>query len=144
MPKLIAPPASSFFIRKVMRGNRAMDTRPELEFRSALTRQGLRGYRKYRRDIPGNPDVVYTRHRIAIFLNGCFWHRCPICKIPYPSTNSKYWREKIDRNVKRDRQNYQKLRQLGWRVQVFWECQIQKNVDSCAKKTYKAIWGATK
>jgi DNA mismatch endonuclease (patch repair protein) len=144
MLKLVAPPASSFFIRKVMRGNKAMDTRPELEFRSALARQGLRGYRKHRKDIPGTPDVVFTRYRIAIFLNGCFWHRCPICKIPYPSTNSKYWREKIDRNVKRDRQNHQKLRQMGWRVQVFWECQIQKNVDSCVKKTYKAIWEANK
>jgi len=143
MPKLIAPPASSLHIQKVMKGNRAKNTRPELAFRSALIRQGLRGYRKHRKDIPGNPDVVFIRHKVAIFLNGCFWHRCPACDIPCPRTNSTYWKEKIDRNLRRDQKNYQQLRQLGWRVLVFWECEIEKNVDSCAKRTYKAIWEAT-
>src|SRR5579859_1037879 len=78
-------------------------------------------------DLPGCPDIVLRGKRIAIFVNGCFWHghHCPSAALP--KSNRKYWKLKQQRNIRRDRRNARALRKLNWRVLTLWECQIGKN-----------------
>lgn len=105
-----------------MSGIRGKDTKPELLVRKALFAAGFR-FRLHRRDLPGVPDVVLSRKRIAIFVHGCFWHCHRGCKnAKFPSTRPDFWREKLGRNVVRDRENVDILLNLGWRVLVVWEC----------------------
>jgi DNA mismatch endonuclease (patch repair protein) len=76
--------------------------------------------------LPGKPDVVLPRHRKVILVHGCFWHQHRGCKLASrPSSNTEYWLAKLDSNVRRDRQNRRKLRALGWKVLVVWECQTR-------------------
>lgn len=95
------------------------DTGPELRLRSELHRRGLR-FRVHRPGLPGRPDIVFTRARIAVFVDGCFWHRCPQHGV-MPKSNSEWWRTKLDRNVERDREKDDALRQMGWRPLHVWE-----------------------
>jgi len=75
------------------------------------------------RDLPGKPDIVLPRRKVAIFVHGCFWHRHPRCKYAYtPKTRVAFWRRKFDDNVRNDRRVKQCLARLGWRVLVMWEC----------------------
>jgi DNA mismatch endonuclease, patch repair protein len=105
-----------------MQGNRGRDTRPELALRSALHRRGLRFFKNRRPelDVSCRADVVFPAARVAVFLDGCFWHQCPDHGTA-PGTNSTYWRAKLDRNVARDRRNDADLRAAGWRVVRVWE-----------------------
>ena len=99
------------------------NTKPELAVRSALHRLGYR-FRLHRRDLPGKPDIVLPKHGIAIFVHGCFCHRHSRCKYAYtPTSNVLFWQTKFDGNVQRDRTAARRLRKLGWRVVVIWECQ---------------------
>jgi DNA mismatch endonuclease (patch repair protein) len=108
----------------VMRGNRKRDTKPEIAIRSSLHRSGLR----FRKDFPiradsGRPiraDIVFPRARVAVFVDGCFWHRCPQHGTS-PRSNSGYWRPKLDRNVERDREVDRRLTDAGWTVVRVWE-----------------------
>jgi DNA mismatch endonuclease (patch repair protein) len=105
-----------------MRGNRSVDTRPELALRSELHRRGFR-FRKAAAPVPGvrcRADVVFARARVAVFIDGCFWHRCPEHGIS-PRTNTDYWQAKLDRNVARDRRNNDALQASGWTVVRVWE-----------------------
>lgn len=105
-----------------MQGNRSIDTRPELALRSELHRRGYR-FRKSVSPIEGlrcRVDVVFLRARVAIFVDGCFWHRCPEHGT-HPRTNSSYWQVKLDRNVARDRRNNDALTASGWTVVRVWE-----------------------
>jgi DNA mismatch endonuclease, patch repair protein len=116
------PPASSAAARAVMRGNRGSDTKPERALRSELHRRGLR-FRKNVSPVPGlrcRADVVFTRARVAVFVDGCYWHRCPQHGTA-PRSNSDYWQAKLDRNVARDRQNDAALDTAGWTVVRVWE-----------------------
>jgi len=76
--------------------------------------------------LPGSPDILLNKSNTAIFLHGCFWHKCPKCFIK-PKTNKKYWLPKIENNVKRDRKNNKVLKQGGFKVVRIWEHQIKKN-----------------
>lgn len=106
---------------------KAKDTSAELRVRKVVHSLGLR-YRLHRRDLPGNPDLVFPKHRAVIFVHGCFWHRHPGCKrASTPKSQVRYWQDKFDRNVARDRQAVADLRELGWRVMVIWECQTKTN-----------------
>jgi DNA mismatch endonuclease, patch repair protein len=104
-----------------MQGNRSQDTRAEVALRQALHRRGLR-FRKNFRPAPGLPrvDVLFSRARLAVFLDGCFWHRCPEHGVS-PKTNSPYWQAKLDRNVARDKRNDADLAEAGWQVMRIWE-----------------------
>jgi DNA mismatch endonuclease (patch repair protein) len=105
-----------------MRGNRSTDTTPELALRRALHSRGLR-YRVHAAVVPGlrcKPDIVFTRAGVAVFVDGCFWHRCPI-HATSPAANAEYWQQKFDRNVERDRANDEALRVTGWTVVRIWE-----------------------
>jgi DNA mismatch endonuclease, patch repair protein len=105
-----------------MRANRRRDTAPELRLRRALHRRGHR-YRVDHQPLPGlrrRADVVFTRWRVAVFVDGCFWHGCP-AHGTQPRANADYWRAKIDRNVERDRETDDLLVEAGWSVVRVWE-----------------------
>ena len=108
-----------------MLANRGRDTSPELLLRSELRRAGLRGYRTNLRVAGVRPDVVYTRSRLAIFVHGCFWHRCPICAYPLPRANREFWASKFRRNRLRDRQKRRLLESEGWRVEEVWAHELE-------------------
>lgn len=121
--------ASSENIRKTMLGNKRRDTKPELAVRRILHASGLRyrvdlaplkGYRR-------RADVVFTRQRIAVFIDGCFWHGCPL-HYRVPGTNVAYWQPKIERNVQRDVETTLALAEAGWTVLRFWEHQAPDEV----------------
>lgn len=113
-------------VRKSMRGNKGKDTLPELIVRKRLREAGLGGYRLQWK-VPGRPDVAYPGKKVCLFINGCFWHRCPHCHPSMPKTNQDYWVAKFERNVERDARNIKLLEEHGWRVHVIWECQLKKN-----------------
>ena len=107
----------------IMRGNPSRNTRPERAVRSDLHRRGLR----FRKDYPISTesinvrvDIVFTRRRIAVFIDGCFWHQCPEHG-SVPRTNAEYWVPKLSHNVVRDREVDAALTRAGWRVFRFWE-----------------------
>lgn len=104
---------------------RQRDTTPELRVRRALHAMGAR-FRLQRRDLPGTPDIVLPRRRLAIFVHGCFWHRHDGCRMAStPKTRVDFWSAKFARNVERDRDNVEKLEALGWRVATVWECETR-------------------
>lgn len=114
--------ASSSRARSVMIGNRSRDTKPELALRKAVHALGLR-YRVGTRPMPGirrTADIVFTRARVAVFVDGCFWHGCPIHYVASLS-NTEYWNPKIQRNIERDRETDNLLRAGGWEVMRIWE-----------------------
>ncbi len=101
---------------------RGKNTQPEIILRKAVLGAGIRGYRlNYK--LPGKPDIVFPKNKIAIFIDGCFWHKCPKCFIK-PETNKKFWDNKIDSNVKRDRFVNVELREKGWKIIRIWEHEI--------------------
>ena len=114
---------------RMMSGIRAKDTSPELRVRSMLHRAGFR-FRLHRKDLAGKPDIVLPRYCAAIFVNGCYWHRCPHCNYPLPKHNKDFWKAKFERNVARDKMKIDQLHHLGWKSVVVWECEIKKNIES--------------
>jgi DNA mismatch endonuclease (patch repair protein) len=113
--------ASSDRARNVMRGNRSRDTRPELAVRSAVHRRGLR-YRVSARPLPNirrSADLVFAKARVAIFVDGCYWHGCPEHYVPSLS-NQEYWNEKISRNRARDADTDARLLAQGWLPVRIW------------------------
>ena len=109
---------------KNMRSIRAVDTKPELLLRKALHNAGFR-YRLHKKELPGKPDIVLTKHRTVIFVHGCFWHKhdCHLFKLP--KTRSEWWLNKLTANRYRDLMVEDKLRENGWRVIVVWECALK-------------------
>jgi DNA mismatch endonuclease (patch repair protein) len=103
---------------------RSKDTSPELFVRRLVFRLGYR-YRLHRRELPGNPDLVFNRLHRVIFVHGCFWH-AHSCRHGQrlPQTNCEYWNLKLARNAERDRENLSRLSNLGWRSLVIWECEL--------------------
>lgn len=112
-------------VHNSMVGNKGKNTKPELFVRRRLREEGLAGYRLHWR-VPGHPDIAYPGKKVAIFVNGCFWHRCPHCNPSTPKSNQDYWVPKFKRNVERDRENVAALKADGWRVHVIWECELKK------------------
>lgn len=129
--------ASSAANRRSMLGNRNRDTSPELALRSLVHAAGLR-YRVAAKPLPGmrrTADLVFRPTRVAVFIDGCFWHGCPEHFV-LPKTNPEYWREKIGRNMERDRETDERLQEAGWLVLRFWEHQP---ADQCARKVCEAV-----
>ena len=110
---------------EIMSRIRGRDTKSEMIVRRIAHRLGFR-FRLHRRDLPGSPDLVFPRHRAVILVHGCFWHRHPGCKYASsPKTHVRFWEEKFEDNVVRDRRNGIALHDLGWRVMVIWECETK-------------------
>ena len=103
------------------------NTKPEEKVRKYLFSKGFR-YRKNDKRLPGKPDIVLPKYRSVIFINGCFWHMHQGCKyFVWPKSNVDFWREKILKNVERDKQQKKALIERGWNVIVVWECELKKN-----------------
>lgn len=121
-----------------MRSVHSEDTKPEMLVRRMVHGMGYR-YRLHRRDLPGNPDLVFTSRRKVIFVNGCFWHgHSCLSGTKRPKTNEKYWLQKLERNRTRDLQNQSLLRQNDWDVMVVWECQLS-DLDQLAEQIKKFL-----
>lgn len=121
-----SPVPSSEIVSKVMSRNKAKDTKPELLLRKSLWKKGFRGYRIHPKNIPGKPDVCFISRKIAIFINGCFWHRCPHCNFKLPTHNKQFWDNKFNKNMIRDMEKIKQLTKMGWKVFTVWECQLKK------------------
>lgn len=112
--------------RHVMQANKSKNTKPELKVRAALRKAGLSGYRLHWKKAPGKPDICYPGRRVAIFVNGCFWHRCPHCGLSMPKSNVDFWEAKFARNRARDARDNALLVSGGWTVITIWECRLKK------------------
>lgn len=123
-------------VSAVMARIRKTDTGPEILLRHALRELGLTGYRLYR-PLPGRPDISFGKERVAVFVDGCFWHQCPECNIKVPP--KPYWRTKLARNVQRDRENDRRLTAIGWRIFHVWEHEIREDPRSCARRVQREL-----
>lgn len=124
-----------------MSKQRTTGTRPELALRSALHRRGVR-YRLHRRDLPGRPDIALARIRTAIFVDGCFWHACPVHYVQ-PKSNAQWWAAKLAANTERDRRADTALRELGWDPIHVWEHEDAEAVAALIAARWNAAAGRT-
>jgi len=132
------PPASSPATRKTMQANRGKNTKPELELRRLLREAGYPGYRLHWKKAPGHPDIAYPGRKVAIFVNGCFWHRCPHCNPSLPKTNTDFWKAKFASNTERDSRVEALLAADGWTVMTVWECRIDEGVGRIVSVLHEA------
>lgn len=135
-----APSASSAAVRHVMQENVGRETNPERSLRSLLFRAGLR-FRKDYSPIPNKRitvDICFPRQRICIFVDGCFWHGCPL-HFEIPKTHSDWWQEKITDNRQRDARQTRLLSALGWTVLRIWEHEMKEGIISSKVKQIKKL-----
>lgn len=111
---------------------RGKNTGPEIKLRKLLWSNGVIGYRIHYA-LPGKPDIVFTKKKLAIFIDGCFWHKCPIC-FKEPETRKEFWMKKIGSNVERDLKITHQLQEDGWTVLRFWEHEIREKPDDAVEK----------
>lgn len=133
MPDIVSAEVRSRMMSKV----RPRDTGPELLLRRTLHKLGVRGYRVHRRDVPGRPDIVWIGRRLAVFVDGAFWHGHPSAYTPGKS--GAFWDKKISDNAARDRRVDDNLRQGGWTVMRFWDFEVEKDARQCAEKIRQVL-----
>ena len=142
----MSKPRSPEMISDIMRRVRSTGTGPEVSLRKALWRRGLR-YRLYAKNLPGRPDIVFPRERVAVFVDGDFWHGRQWEERGLPSLahqfretpTAEYWVRKIERNVERDVRVNADLAERGWRVIRFWEKDVKNDVGACVEAVLKAL-----
>lgn len=111
---------------EIMARVRSKNTGPEMLVRRIVFSMGYR-YRLHDRTLPGTPDLVFRSARKVVFVHGCFWHRHARCALArMPKSNLEFWRHKLNTNRARDRRNCARLRAMGWKVLVVWECELEK------------------
>lgn len=115
-----------------MRANRRVSG-AEVRFRRALWAEGARGFRRGEH-LPGRPDVVFPAVRLAVFVHGCYWHRCPTCALREPRANAEFWRAKFEANLARDRAVESALRESGWNVATVWEHDLRADIRAAARR----------
>lgn len=102
------------------------DTKPEETVRKYLFSKGFR-YRKNVSTLPGKPDIVLPKYKTCIFVHGCFWHKHEGCKyFVWPKSNEEFWKDKLEKNVTRDKNEQAELEKMGWHILIVWECQLKK------------------
>ena len=116
---------------------RSKDTKPEVAFRRELFRRGVRGWRCHAKHVPGKPDLAFTRKRVAIFVDGCFWHGHP--DFFTPGKSGAYWDAKIARTKERDRLANEALAHDGWTVLRFWDFEIEDGLETCIDAVVDAL-----
>lgn len=116
---------------------RSRDTKPEMLLRKALWSRGVRGYRVHPKGITGKPDVAFIGKKVLVFVDGCFYHKCPDCFVA-PSSNTGYWGPKLDRNQQRDAEVTTALESEGWTVVRVWEHEIEKDVQAAVSRIESA------
>lgn len=132
MPDVLTDKQRSYCMSQI----RATSTKPEVLLRKSLWRLGYR-YRITSR-LQGKPDLVFGSRRVVVFVDGCFWHKCPKHFVP-PKTRADFWRVKIDANVERDRRNTKVLRSQGWRVIRIWEHEIKSSVEDSVARVVQVL-----
>jgi DNA mismatch endonuclease (patch repair protein) len=115
---------------------RGTNTKPEITIRKALWRKGLR-YRLHPK-LPGRPDFVFAQAKIAVFIDGCFWHSCPKHSV-MPRTNRDFWKNKLHQNTERDQRVNRELRKLGWTVIRYWEHSVKDSPEKVADRIHFKI-----
>jgi len=116
-------------------------TTPEILLRQALWAAGLRYRLKMSKGLPGSPDILFPGAKVAIFVDGCFWHGCPVHGT-LPKTRTEFWRAKISRNRERDAHVDVKLVARGWQVVRLWEHQIRDDLSTCVTVIQSGVWRA--
>ena len=112
---------------------KSKNTKPEIILRKLLHSMGYR-FRLHKKDLPGSPDIVLPKYKTVIFVHGCFWHRHQNCKYASnPKTRREFWEKKFKENIERDKKAQEKLKNLGWKTKIIWECEIKKQ-DKLIKK----------
>jgi DNA mismatch endonuclease (patch repair protein) len=118
---------------RLMSRVRSKDTRPELLVRRLVYNMGFR-YRLHRADLPGHPDLVFSKKRRIVFVHGCFWHRHKGCKLASsPKTRTEFWENKFSSNLARDERVHSELLALGWKMLVVWECETRHPLELAEK-----------
>lgn len=97
------------------------------------------GKKPRRSNLPGRPDFIYSKSKVAVFVHGCFWHRCPVCNLGLPKTHRGYWKRKFDRNLERDALVSDELRRMGWSFIVVWEHEVKANPYRQADRIRKLV-----
>ena len=135
MPDRITKKQRSYNMSRI----HSKETSIEKKVRKYLYHHGFR-YRKNVKDLPGTPDIVIDKYRVVIFINGCFWHQHYGCKYAVlPKSHAEYWKAKLTRNVERDIEVYQELKQMDYRVIVIWECEIKEVFEYRMKELIEEI-----
>ncbi|MEX0622251.1 MAG: very short patch repair endonuclease [Candidatus Woykebacteria bacterium] len=116
---------------------KSRDTKLEIKFRDLMTQSGLSGY-ELNGNVFGKPDIVFPRNKTVIFLDGCFWHKCPEHFV-MPTTRIDFWDKKIGGNVKRDKIVDRGLKKSGWYVLRFWEHELRSDLDKCVGRIKKFL-----
>ena len=129
------PPPSSEQVSQQMKRMPRENSEPEVRLRRELHSRGLR-FRVNLRGLPGTPDIAFTRAKIAVFVDGCFWHRCPRHGV-LPKANRDWWREKLDRNVERDKRKDGELEDLGWLSIHVWEHDDPSTVADAIEQAWR-------
>ncbi|MCB5285387.1 MAG: very short patch repair endonuclease [Candidatus Cloacimonetes bacterium] len=132
MPDNLTPEQRSYCMSRI----KSKDTGLEMRVRSALHRRGLR-FRKHVKDLPGKPDVVFRKARIAVFVDGDFWHGYGFSS--WEEKVSDFWKKKINKNRERDAANHRKLGQMGWTVIRLWQHEIEEDFDACIDRILAAV-----
>lgn len=125
---------------QIMSRNRSHGTKAtERRLRALLVQRGVRGWKLgVSSDLPGRPDFVFPRARLAVFVDGCFWHGCTRCR-SIPATNVEFWRAKISGNRRRDRAVDRKLRRAGWSVVRIWEHELRTDREGAVKRVLRGL-----
>ena len=123
---------------RVMRAVPSRNSVAEITLRKSLSSAGVRGYRMHKSKVPGNPDLMFTKHSVAVFVDGCFWHGCPKC-YREPNSNKAYWQMKVKHNRDRDARVTSECKALGWRVVRIWEHDVLRDSDRAAAKVIKTL-----
>ena len=111
---------------------RCKGTKPEIIIRKLLFLNGIKGYR-VNYSLPGKPDIVFTKQKLVVFIDGCFWHRCPI-DFKEPETRKDFWLKKINQNVERDARITKELTEKGWTVMRIWEHEVRKEPEKIIER----------
>jgi DNA mismatch endonuclease (patch repair protein) len=122
---------------RIMSRVRSKNTGLEENFIAMLRAAKIKGFIRHADELPGKPDVVFRKAKVAVFIDSCFWHGCPK-HLRRPSSNTAYWQPKIDRNINRDRRIRAALRRLGWSVIRVWEHDMKKPA-SAVKRVSRAL-----
>jgi DNA mismatch endonuclease, patch repair protein len=122
---------------RVMSKVKGRDTTPEIRLRRTLYANGVRGWRCHRKSLLGSPDLAFGPAKLAVFVDGAFWHGHP--SKYWPGRTSEYWDKKIARNKERDRRVDEELGALGWRVLRFWDFEVEKDSQACAERVIEAL-----
>lgn len=132
MPDTLTPSQRSYCMSRV----KSKDTSLERLIRSELHSRGYR-FKKHVKDLPGKPDVVFQTAKVAVFIDGDFWHG-----YRFPSWEHKlsnFWKEKIAKNRERDQRNFRRLRRMGWKVIRIWQHEVEKSMDECVNRITRVI-----